>query len=322
MTNVEDVLSTLARLDGDYRFLSSLVSPPPEPAIAAAEAALGLRFAADYRALLARFGSIYVEVVESVWPRLKPIDDRPAWQMSYGRMVHGVGAGLHEDLDVVVQTRKFGRWTGLAFVPVVRTVAGGGVVHGFDAHGRFATWDRHTGVQAAQRELFDTILAEVAALVVNRERLRGEPVQASLQGPPRFVVSLGTMANDEALHAALAAAVEEVGQQAPSVLSRVDIFVDDPYREDAGDEPRDRPTSVPGTLRDLLRTSDATLALAVGDADFTVKVVDRESGGGRDVAVEVPRDPRADALCAFVLDAVSRAVGGTGPIVERKASWE
>src|SRR5271166_6623942 len=85
--------AVLSALGDDFRVFSSKNAPPSAADSAAAEAEIGRRFPPEYRAFVARWGSIIIDVKPEIWPPPAQFEVRPAWQMDFGRAVFGVGPG-------------------------------------------------------------------------------------------------------------------------------------------------------------------------------------------------------------------------------------
>ncbi len=171
----EAIVRAIDALGDDFRVFSSRTSPPDDAALDAAEAALGRRLPADYRALLARLGPLAIEVDAAVWARPEEFDVRPAWQMDFGLVMFGVASGAPASVDVVAQTAALAREDD-SILAVLRRVIGDGDVWGYDEDGRFVRHARDGGI-APTEGLFAVLLAEIERLREGRERLRDEPIE-------------------------------------------------------------------------------------------------------------------------------------------------
>ena len=63
----------------EFRYFSSERQPPTEADIVDLEATLGRRLPDDYRAFLARWGLLILDVDEATWPRPAAYEIRPLW---------------------------------------------------------------------------------------------------------------------------------------------------------------------------------------------------------------------------------------------------
>jgi hypothetical protein len=138
MATLEDLERKLASLDdGVFRVFSSSAAPPTDAELAKAEATAGIPLHPDHRSLLGRFGTLVLEVVESVWPRPKLYDVLPAWQFWFGFHVPGVGGQVPPELSLSAMLSP--ELKALGVLPVVKRKGARfvGVVLGA---GRVGTW--------------------------------------------------------------------------------------------------------------------------------------------------------------------------------------
>lgn len=298
VSTFDDVHAFLDTLGDDFRLWSSLRRPPDAAAIAATEARVGFPFPPEYREFLARYGALYLDVNESVWPRPEEFELRPLWQMCFGFWVHGV----HEHPDLDVTENRVGD-----FWPVLR-IAGLGLADaiGYDRNGRLARLGDE-GIVPVEGTLADHVLAAMRRLADARERLRTEPIVRFETGTQerRSTITLAIATAASALPAALQGALEELG-----ATHRVCVLDDD------GDEEA-------GSLDDFAtRTNDAILELEVEGRAFEVSAsLPFAAGGPIKLFVQSVARPCADAVAARSLEVLERRLCRLGEVVERSTNF-
>jgi hypothetical protein len=172
------VESALAGLGADFRAFSCKKDPPSQHDLSEAERALGRPFPADYRKFIERWGSLVLDVTPDVWRRPVEFEVRPSWQMDYARVVFGI-APQPEWVRVEVQHRALTERRGPGFLPVMRRLSGNGDVYGYTDDDDFALLAHDTGDLEPAEPFFETLIAEIRSLHVDRERLRTSPIPAA-----------------------------------------------------------------------------------------------------------------------------------------------
>src|SRR5262245_38835623 len=94
-----------AHLDSDsYDMMSAQESAPDRDALLKLASELCCRFPEEFLIHSTnKYGGLYVEVKEHLWPRPKEFDVGPFWAFSYGMYVYGLGCNVPEFMDLRIQ---------------------------------------------------------------------------------------------------------------------------------------------------------------------------------------------------------------------------
>jgi hypothetical protein len=302
MTTFDDVFAFLNELGDEYCFFTAC-RPPDEPTIASTEAQLGFRLPEVYRAFVARYGAVYLEVIEEVWRRPQEFEIRPQWQMCFALWVHGVAE--HPGLSLIGQRQP-------GFLPVLR-VAGLGLrdAIGYDDAGRLMR-STEVGLAPAGGTLAGHVLDAARRLVADRERLRSEPIAPAPAAPiahpsarlAACTVSLQLQASADALPAALRRALDEIG-------ATFQVKVTD----------SDARTSPAKLEAFATHTDDAHLKAVLDGRELRVAAYTPSTvGGPLQVFIQSLSDPTKDKIAATAMNAFERSLAATGTVVERSIS--
>jgi hypothetical protein len=173
---LDRVEKVLGALGDDFRVFSWRSAPPSEADIAAVEEEIDRPLPPDYRAFIARWGSLVIDVKPEIWPRPVQYEVRPSWQMDFGRAVFGIS---REPAWMRVAERLehlAGRGGPDGFLPVLQRLTGNGDVYGYDEDGSFCLYTHDTEETEPADSFVETLLAQIESLRADRERLRKEPV--------------------------------------------------------------------------------------------------------------------------------------------------
>ncbi len=322
----DPVAALIKRLGDEFRVMTASSRTPDDATIAEAEAQLGVRFPEEYKVFLRRYGVLYVDVDEATWRRPGEYEIRPSWQMGYGRVVAGIAAGLHPDLAVVAQTQAV-RARGVdGFVPVLREMIGNGELIGYDASGALVRWSRD-GVTPCGDTLVARVIASLAQLEADRERLRVEPIAAApaasaTSDARSYTVTLVLRHDRDARLAAVEAALAALRAE-----HQVEVHLELIGCDDDGN---DRVAAHPLTLADLVDDEDALARVIVDGLEAQIcfdEALDLDADedtdpGGFELTVGVLGDPRKLPIGAAIHAAFEREVAGHGAIVSITRNWE
>jgi hypothetical protein len=297
MTTFDDLFAFIDTLGDEYRLLTARSSAPNEAAIATTEAQLGFALPPDYRDFVARYGALYLEVIEEVWRRPQALEIRPLWQMCFALWVHGIAE--HPDLSLISQRQP-------GFAPVLR-IAGLGLrdAIGYDNASQLVR-STESALVPAGGTLAGHLLAAARQLAADRERLRTEPIAPPSAEPPparRSTITLRLQAAADAIPAALRRALDEVGG-----TSRVEVCDDDGKAH-------------PAEL-DAFVTQDAVLNVVIDGREFEVVAsTPLATGNPLSVFIQSVADPTSDPLAAATMDAFEHALAAIGTVVERSTNF-
>jgi hypothetical protein len=159
-------------LDGESFFMvSSQDSAPSETQLRRAAADLGCVFPDEFVAHASnKYGGLYVEVKEELWPRAKQADVGPFWSFLYGLFTYNIADGIPEFMDLAANAREFQAETQLPAVPFLKII-GDADVYCFAANGQIARYDHELNeLEMVDRTFFDLLDYELGELVDRKER--------------------------------------------------------------------------------------------------------------------------------------------------------
>jgi hypothetical protein len=179
METIEEFRELLSTLDDDFALYCSAHAPPSEEEIAALETRLGITLPEGYKAFLASFGGVYLEVKEHAWPRPKLFQIGPSWTFLYGLMVLGIGSDTPDFLDIERVGASFaeenGEWLPFRLVPVFRWVGSADFVC-LDQDGALYEWfhDSPSEPEQLDETFLQMVAREVSSLAENKARILDE----------------------------------------------------------------------------------------------------------------------------------------------------
>ena len=130
MTNQDKTWQLLnTYLDGDFRVMPLAPNKSTEQDIRDVEDILKVKFPIDYKIHLLGDGDnvlgtrgIYVEVLESIWPRPKVFEVGPFWSFLYGLHTFTASKKSEDWMQLEVVGKNFIEKTGLTAVPILKIV--------------------------------------------------------------------------------------------------------------------------------------------------------------------------------------------------------
>lgn len=133
------------------------------------EGLLGRPLPSDYRAFQEKYGALYIEVKEEVWPRAEAGVVGPFWTFNYGFAVLGLGHEVPDFLDVRYAMREMRHADPdrQSWLPVFRWFAGNGDCVCYDENDRLVEW-RHDDEPQLLTMTLDEYLAEQSRSLVAR----------------------------------------------------------------------------------------------------------------------------------------------------------
>lgn len=159
---------------GVYNFASSHDSAPTRDALLAFGQEVECAFPEEFIVhSTGKYGGLYVQVNEKLWPRAKEFDFGPFWTFLYGLYTLNVADGIPDFMDLRANTATFREETGLALVPCLKII-GDANRYCFDSAGRLGEWDHETNeVEYDGRSFFEVLDNELAALQERKEKKCG-----------------------------------------------------------------------------------------------------------------------------------------------------
>lgn len=156
---------------GDYLIVSSQDSAPSAAALNKAAKKLGCQFPDEFIAHATnKYGGLYVEVKEELWPRPQEFDVGPFWSFLYGMYTLNISAGIPEFLDLAKTARDFQKFSGLKAVPFLKIV-GDNDAYCFDPAGNIVRYDHELNeLEPDSRSFFELLNDELKDLAERKER--------------------------------------------------------------------------------------------------------------------------------------------------------
>ncbi len=127
--------------DGLHIISFSGDASPNEDQLTAFESKVKWQLPSAYRDFLRKFGAIYYEATDRVWPNAQTGSVRPFWATNYGFIIFGFGKSIEEWMSVERKVSQFQEtFPDLPFfIPIHRRVAGDQTYIGFDSDGQLVT---------------------------------------------------------------------------------------------------------------------------------------------------------------------------------------
>jgi len=137
---------------------------PTSEMISNFESEIGWTFPKAYRDFQSKYGAIYFEVDDTIWPEAETGDVMPFWATNYGFIIYGFANDVPDWMDV---QRKYNQFKDTFpnlpfFMPIHRLVAGDQTYVGFDRNGALVTALQHENKLEPLDVDFDTFVASEA----------------------------------------------------------------------------------------------------------------------------------------------------------------
>jgi hypothetical protein len=154
-----------------FYMLSSHDSAPTPDALLAVFQELGCRAPEEFlEHATNRFGGLYVDVKEELWPRPKEFDVGPFWTFLYGLYTLNISEGIPEIMNLETRAREFQAETGLTAIPFLKIISDADV-YCFTENGDIARWSHETNELAPEaKSFFELLDYELGELVDRRDR--------------------------------------------------------------------------------------------------------------------------------------------------------
>jgi len=132
------------------------------------------KFPKPYIDFQLKYGAVFMQVDESIWPEAKVGDVSPVWATNYGFIIYGFSKDCPDWLDIKRKHAQFkDQFPDLPFfIPIHRLVAGDQTYIGFDITGNLVTALQHENKLEPIKMDFDSFVASEAADLKGRMQLR------------------------------------------------------------------------------------------------------------------------------------------------------
>lgn len=156
---------------GCYFIVSSQDTAPSVADLRAVAIELGCEFPDEFLAHSSnKYGGLYVEVNEDLWPRPKEFDVGPFWSFLYGLFTYNSADEIPEFMDIRANGRTFQEETGHTAVPFLKII-GDADVYCFDQTGQIVRWSHEEDIlEPVNRSFFDLLDDELRELAERKER--------------------------------------------------------------------------------------------------------------------------------------------------------
>ena len=119
-------------------------------------------------------GGVYVEVVEEIWPRPKPLEVMPFWRGLYGLFVYGFAPEIPDWLNIRLEAQSFKEGSGLSAVPFLKVI-GDADVYCFTESGDIVRWNHELNeLRPIEQSFFEVLDFELAELKERKDRMISE----------------------------------------------------------------------------------------------------------------------------------------------------
>ena len=131
-------------LDEDFSCFACGNEAPSKQELADLAMRLEVQFPDEFiQHATSKWGGIYIEVKEAVWPRPKPYDVGSFWSFLYAIYVYGIGSEAPDWMNLELAANEFRMNTGHKEVPFLKIV-GNANIYCFDTDSNIVRWDHET----------------------------------------------------------------------------------------------------------------------------------------------------------------------------------
>jgi hypothetical protein len=161
-----------SHLDADsFYMVASHDSAPDESALRSVADSLGCALPDEFIAHATnRYGGLYVEVREELWPRPKEFDVGPFWSFLYGLYTLNISEGIPDFMNLESNAREFQSDTQLTAIPFLKIVSDANA-YCFTSDGKIAQWDHELNeLEEQEHSFFELLDFELGELVERKNR--------------------------------------------------------------------------------------------------------------------------------------------------------
>jgi hypothetical protein len=136
---------------------------------------LETRFPAEFvEHSTSKFGGLYIEVKEEIWPRPKEFEVGPFWSFLYGLFVYSASPEAPEWMSLETAAARFREETGHRPVPFLKII-GDADLYCFDENGAIVRWNHETDeFEPVDKTFFQLLEEEIASLEERKERKKSQ----------------------------------------------------------------------------------------------------------------------------------------------------
>jgi hypothetical protein len=156
---------------GCYYIVSSQDSAPTESDLRAVARDLGCELPEEFIVHSTnKYGGVYVEVKEELWPRPKELDVGPFWSFLYGLYTLNIADGVPDFMNLQKNAREFQNDTEHKVIPFLKIV-GDADAYCFDQRGAIVHWDHELNeLEKQDKSFFEVLDFELGELAIRKDR--------------------------------------------------------------------------------------------------------------------------------------------------------
>lgn len=152
-------------LDEDFACFACGDDAPSKQEMTQLATRLGIQFPEEFLLhATSKWGGVYIEVKEEIWPRPKPYAVGPFWSFLYAIYVYGHGPDVPDWMNLEMAAIEFRSETGHQAVPFLKIV-GDANIYCFIATGDIVRWNHETDeFEKIEKSFYDVLENEVREL--------------------------------------------------------------------------------------------------------------------------------------------------------------
>ena len=156
---------------GCYFMVSSQGLAPTEPALHAVARDLGCELPDEFIVHSTnKYGGLYVEVKEELWPRPEEFDVGPFWSFLYGLYTLNIADGIPDFMNLQANAREFQNDTEHKVIPFLKII-GDANVYCFDQRGVIVRWDHELNeLEKEDKSFFEVLDLELGELATRKDQ--------------------------------------------------------------------------------------------------------------------------------------------------------
>jgi len=158
-------------LDEDFACFASGNEAPTGADLDALAEKLQIQFPAEFvEHSISKFGGIYIEVKEALWPRPEPFDVGPFWSFLYGLFVYSASADAPEWMNMETAAADFRQDGAQQAAPFLKII-GDPDFYCFDQSGAIVRWNHETDeLEPVDQTFFQLLEEEIKNLRDRKEQ--------------------------------------------------------------------------------------------------------------------------------------------------------
>ncbi len=164
-------------LDGDFKVWPMAPDKSSEQSLHDLERKFGINFPVEYKAHILGEGDdvlgcrgVYVEVLEGIWPRPKPLEVAPFWSFLYGLHTYSASKESEDWMRLEVVGEEFMSGTGLTAIPILKII-GDADVYCIDENSKIGVYRHEENViEEVHMTFWEVLEQELKALRERKDR--------------------------------------------------------------------------------------------------------------------------------------------------------